>query len=197
MKAKEEEPFSKFAAWMKEAQASEPAEAEACALATADADGFPNVRMVLVRNADADGFVFYTNLRSDKGEEVRANPRAALCFHWKSLARQVRVRGTTHPVSDAEADAYFAARPRGSRIGAWASKQSRPMEERSELEKRVADYAARYEAARVPRPEFWSGFRLHPLSLEFWQEGEFRLHERVLYHRKEGEKLWRKEYLFP
>ena len=193
----EDEPFALFAAWMQEARVAESADAEACALASADAGGAPNVRMVLVRGADRRGFVFYTNLDSVKGAELRENPRAALCFHWKSLGRQVRVRGTVQPVSGEEADAYFASRPRGSRIGAWASKQSRPMPERLALEKRVAEYGLRYGVGEVPRPPFWSGFRLHPLHIEFWREGRFRLHDRLVYRRAAGESDWRKEKLFP
>ena len=193
----EDEPFALFAAWMQEARGAESADAEACALASADAEGAPNVRMVLVRGADRRGFVFYTNLGSVKGAELRANPRAALCFHWKSLGRQVRVRGTVQPVSNDEADEYFASRPRGSRIGAWASRQSQPMPGRLALEKRVAEYGLRYGVGEVPRPPFWSGFRLHPLHIEFWREGRFRLHDRLVYRRTAGESGWRKEKLFP
>ena len=193
----EEEPFALFREWMQEAQAAESADPEACALASADAEGMPNVRMVLVRRADRRGFVFYTNLDSVKGEELRANPHAALCFHWKSLERQVRVRGPVRQVPDTEADAYFASRPRGSRIGAWASQQSRPMQGRSALEKRVAEYGARYGVGEVPRPPFWSGFRLHPLHIEFWRQGEFRLHDRLAYRRGAQETAWKKQKLFP
>ena len=193
----EDEPFALFAAWMEEARAGEGSDPEACALASADSRGAPNVRMVLVRHVDRRGFVFYTNLDSVKGGELRANPRAALCFHWKSLRRQVRVQGPVSRVSDAEADDYFASRPRGSRIGAWASRQSRPMQGRWELERRVAEYGLRHAAGQVPRPPFWSGFRLHPLHVEFWREGRFRLHDRLAYRRGAGESAWQKERLFP
>ena len=193
----EEEPFALFAAWMEEARAAESADPEACALASADAQGAPNVRMVLARLAPGRDFVFYTNLDSVKGGELRENPRVALCFHWKSLRRQVRVQGPVRQVSDAEADEYFASRPRGSRIGAWASRQSRPMAGRLALEKRVGEYGLRHAVGEVPRPPFWSGFRLHPLYMEFWREGRFRLHDRLAYRRGAEETTWKKEKLFP
>jgi pyridoxamine 5'-phosphate oxidase len=171
------------------------------ALATADAGGMPNVRMTLLKGVDGAaarprGFVFYTNVESAKGREL-ASGKAALCFHWKSLRRQVRVRGTVTTVSEAEADAYFASRPRGSRIGAWASQQSRPLESRFALEKAVAAVAARYPIGEIPRPPYWSGFRVVPLEMEFWHDRPFRLHERVVFRRAGEEEAWRKERLYP
>jgi pyridoxamine 5'-phosphate oxidase len=191
----EEEPFAPFARWFALAAESEPL-AETMTLATATRDGIPSVRAVLLKGADERGFVFYTNFESRKAAELFANPRAALCLHWKSLGRQVRIEGTTSLVSDAEADAYFASRPRDSQIGAWASDQSRPLAERGTLERRFAELGRRYaDQPVVPRPAYWSGFRVKPERIEFWQEQPFRLHDRVLFTRDAGR--WRKERLFP
>ena len=195
MAAIEQDPFALFRDWWEEAQKSEPADPGAMALATATADGRPSVRMVLLRGIDERGFVFYTNLESRKGGELAANPHAAVVLHWKSLGRQIRIEGPVALVSDEEADAYFASRARGSQIGAWASAQSRPMESRHGLEKSVAKFAAKFGLGKVPRPEHWSGFRIAPEHIEFWREGRFRLHERIVYHRSEAG--WDTERLFP
>ncbi|MYZ48810.1 pyridoxamine 5'-phosphate oxidase [Propylenella binzhouense] len=191
-----DEPFSLFAEWLADATESEPNDPNAMALATVDADGLPDVRMVLLKDFDRAGFVFYTNLGSQKGRELAANPKAALCFHWKSLRRQVRVRGPVDPVDPAEADSYFASRPRASRIGAWASRQSEPLESRFALEKAVAQYTARFGIGTIPRPDFWSGFRIAPDSIEFWRDGAFRLHDRIRF-RREGAAGWHRERLYP
>jgi len=191
----EDEPFVPFARWFELAGNSEPL-AETMTLATASRDGAPSVRAVLLKGADRRGFVFYTNFESRKAEELFANPRAALCFHWKSLQRQVRIEGVVSVVSDDEAEAYFASRPRDSQIGAWASDQSRPVSDRSELERRFSSFSRQYtECAVVPRPAYWSGFRVVPERVEFWQERPFRLHDRVMFTRA-GER-WRKQRLFP
>ncbi len=195
--APDADPFALFAAWMKEAEASEPADANAMALATADADGHPNVRMVLLKGADASGFVFYSNAESIKGGELAANAHAALNFHWKSLRKVVRVQGTVAQVSDAEADAYFATRPKDSQIGAWASPQSRPMEGRWVFEKRIAEYALKYGIGTVPRPPHWTGWRITPLRIEFWRDRPFRLHDRLVYSRPTDKDAWTTERLFP
>jgi len=191
------DPFSLFAEWMKDAEKTEPNDATAMALATADASGLPDVRMVLLKDASPEGFVFYTNLESAKGTELAENPQAALCFHWKSLRRQIRVRGDISPVTDAEADAYFASRAKDSQIGAWASRQSRPLEGRFELEKEVARYAAKYAIKSVDRPPHWSGFRLTPVQIEFWQDRPFRLHDRLVFQRDAPDVPWQTTKLFP
>jgi pyridoxamine 5'-phosphate oxidase len=195
--ASRDDPLELFAEWLAEAEASEPNDASAMSLATVDADGLPNVRMVLLKGCDARGFVFYTNFESAKGRELLGQPKAALSFHWKSLRRQVRVRGPVETVSDEEADAYFASRPRDSRIGAWASKQSRPLESRFALEKAVAKFAARHAVGNVPRPPEWSGFRVQPLTIEFWHDRPFRLHERVQFSREDIAAPWSKTRLYP
>jgi pyridoxamine 5'-phosphate oxidase len=192
-----DDPFALFGDWFTEAEASEPNDPNAMALATVAADGMPSVRMVLLKGFDETGFVFFTNLESRKGEQLKANPKAALCFHWKTLQRSVRVEGLVTPVSPAEADAYFATRPRSSRIGAWASKQSRPLASRFDLERRIAEYTARFGLGEVPRPPFWSGFRLAPLRMEFWKNGAFRLHDRLVFTRADLAEGWTIERLFP
>ncbi|QKV18890.1 pyridoxamine 5'-phosphate oxidase [Oricola thermophila] len=192
-----EDPFALFGEWLSEAEKSEINDPNATALATVDEDGLPNVRMVLLKEFDERGFVFYTNFESQKGQEVLSARKAAMCFHWKSLRRQVRVRGPVSVVSDEEADAYFASRARGSRIGAWASKQSRPLESRFALEKAVAKVAARYPVGDIPRPPYWSGFRISPLYIEFWKDGAFRLHDRVVFRRGDEAEGWTRTRLYP
>jgi pyridoxamine 5'-phosphate oxidase len=192
-----EEPFALFAAWLEQAGASEPRDPTAMTLATVDAEGMPNARMVLLKGADERGFVFYTNKASQKGRELDATAKAALVFHWKSLNKQVRVRGLAEPVSDAEADAYFATRPKQAQIGAWASQQSQPLESRLAFEKAVALYAAKYAIATVPRPPYWSGYRIVPLVIEFWQDRPFRLHDRIEFRRDSADAPWRKTRLYP
>ena len=191
----ENDPITRFIEWFEKAKASEPNLPNAVSLATVGADGQPSLRMVLLKDVDHRGFVFYTNLESRKGVELAANPRAALLFHWKSLKRQVRIEGPAEAVSDAEADAYFATRDRGAQLGAWASDQSRPMAGRFDLEKRVAKFTAQFGVGTVQRPPFWSGFRIAPNRIEFWNEGKFRLHEREQFIR-DGAR-WRVERLFP
>ena len=190
-----DEPWALFRGWFDEASRSEPNDPNAMALATVDADGLPNVRMVLLKGADEAGFVFYTNTESNKGRELEANPKAALVLHWKSLRRQVRARGTVARVSDAEADAYFQSRPRDSRIGAWASRQSRPLESRFALEKAVALQAARHAVGEVPRPPYWTGYRIAPVSIEFWRDRPFRLHDRLVFTREGAG--WTRTRLYP
>lgn len=189
------DPLATFDEWLQEAASQEPSLPDAVALATVDHRGMPSVRMVLLKGADESGFVFYTNLESSKAEDLKANPRAALCFHWKSLGKQVRVEGRVEPVSDEEADAYFATRPRDACIGAWASKQSRPLPGRARLERDFADYAAKFGEGEVPRPVFWSGYRVVPERIEFWQSRPSRLHDRLVYTR--ARRNWACERLYP
>lgn len=196
------EPFLLFETWYAEAATHEPNDPNAMALATVDASGLPNVRMVLMKGIDGPGrpdrgFVFYTNLRSAKGTELASSHKAALLFHWKSLRRQVRVRGEVQAVTAAEADEYFASRPRGSRLGAWASEQSRPLESRFALEKAVAVVTARYPLGEIPRPPHWSGFRIVPIEIEFWADRPFRLHDRLQFRRPGPEAHWHKARLYP
>lgn len=192
----ETDPFARFAAWMAEAEAREPSDPNAMALATATPQGRPSVRIVLLKGVDARGFTFFTNLESRKGREAHDNPFAALCFHWKSLRRQVRVEGALEPVSGAEADAYFHSRARGSQVGAWASLQSQPLDARETLERRIAEVEARYPE-EIPRPPHWSGLRLVPARIEFWSERPFRLHERHVYARAAPGAPWTRETLYP
>ena len=192
-----QEPFDLFRQWFADATASEPNDPNAMALATVDPAGMPDVRMVLMKGYDEQGFVFYTNTGSAKGTQLLASRKAAIVFHWKSLQRQVRVRGPIEQVSDAEADAYFQSRPRDSRIGAWASQQSRPLESRFALEKAVAVNAAKYAVGTVPRPPHWTGFRILPVAIEFWHDRPFRLHDRITFSRAEPNGDWTKHRLYP
>ena len=191
----EGDPFSLFNEWLAEAVAKEPNDANAMSLATVDASGMPDVRMVLLKDADARGFVFYSHLASAKGRELAANPKAALLFHWKSLRRQVRVRGPVTPVTAEEADAYWATRARPAQLGAWASEQSRPLPDRMAFEKKIAEYGLKFGLGKVPRPPHWSGWRVEPQVIEFWQNRPFRLHERLVFA-KSGEG-WTTSRLFP
>lgn len=193
---KEENPLDRFGRWIAEAAEKEPYDHTAVALATVDASGMPNVRMVLLKAWGEDGFVFYTNANSTKGQEIEGAGKAALCFHWRELARQVRVRGTVAPIDDEEADAYFASRDRGSRIGAWASNQSHVLESRFALEKAVAKYAAKFGMGEIPRPPHWTGYRLRPFSIEYWVHRDHRLHDRLLYEKVDGGP-WQCEWLYP
>jgi pyridoxamine 5'-phosphate oxidase len=195
--AQRDDPLALFADWLKEAEESEPNDPTAMSLATVDAEGMPDVRMVLLKGFDEAGFVFYTNLESQKGSELAANPVAAICLHWKSLRRQIRVRGHVSPVTGEEADEYFASRARQSRIGAWASRQSRPLESRFALEKAVAKVAAKYPIGDIPRPPHWSGFRISPRYIEFWQDGAFRLHDRFSFRRNNDSENWVKTRMYP
>jgi pyridoxamine 5'-phosphate oxidase len=192
-----DEPVRLFTAWLEDATRSEPRDPTAMALATVDAAGRPDVRMVLLKGVDAHGFVFYTNTGSQKGRELAGNANAAVVFHWKSLNRQVRVRGPVETVSDAEADTYFATRPRQAQIGAWASRQSTPLESRLAFEKAIAIYAAKYAIGTVPRPPYWSGYRIIPQSIEFWHDRPFRLHDRVVFTRARDGSGWDKTRLYP
>jgi pyridoxamine 5'-phosphate oxidase len=191
------DPLLLFSQWMEEAKKSEPNDADAMALATVDAAGRPDVRMVLLKEWDATGFVFYSNRESAKGTEISSNPHAALCLHWKSLRRQIRIRGSVTEVSPEEADAYFASRAKDSQIGAWASAQSRPMQSRFQFEKEIARYAAKYALQKVPRPDYWTGFRVAPFEIEFWRNRPFRLHDRLVYRRDDPKAPWTTERLFP
>lgn len=191
------DPFALFSSWMADAEQSEPNDPNAMALASVDSDGLPNVRMVLLKGFDETGFVFYTNFESAKGRELLSNGKAALMFHWKSLRRQIRLRGSVAQVSDDEADAYFESRPRGSRIGAWASQQSRELESRFALEKAVAKFGAKFGLGKVPRPDHWSGFRLSPVEIEFWHDRPFRLHDRLVFRRNAEGDDWQRAILYP
>ena len=195
--AEADEPFKLFGSWFAEAKRAEPVNPEAMALATIDGDGTPNARMVLLKGFDDRGFVFYTNLDSVKGHELAAAPKAALTFYWKSLERQVRIRGRVEAVSAEEADAYFATRSRMAQIGAWASKQSAALESRLAFEKAVARYTAKFAVGAVPRPPHWSGYRVVPQEIEFWHERPFRLHDRIVFRRDGAGAPWRKTRLYP
>lgn len=190
------DPIALFSAWYREAEAAEPVNPSAMTLATATPEGRPSARLVLLKGHDADGFVFYTNLNSAKSGELDANPHAALCFYWKSLARQVRIEGRVEPVSAADADAYFASRARGSKIGAWASDQSQPLESREVLEQRAQAFEAKFPGEDIPRPPFWSGYRVVPERIEFWTERGDRMHDRQLFERT-ADGAWRQSELYP
>lgn len=192
-----DEPMALFRLWFAEAEKTEPVDPDAMAVATVDAAGLPDIRMILLKGADERGFVFYTNSESAKGRELAGNPKAALLFYWKSLGRQIRIRGAIEPATDAEADAYFATRHRESRIGAWASKQSRTLESRAALEDTVARYTKEFEGRDVERPAYWRGYRLRPTQIEFWQSGDFRLHDRIVFRRENLEEPWVKTRLNP
>ncbi|WP_439373911.1 pyridoxamine 5'-phosphate oxidase [Bradyrhizobium sp. PMVTL-01] len=192
-----DEPFALFEAWLNEAIKSEPNDPNAMALATVDPDGLPDVRMVLMKGFDTEGYVFYSHIASQKGRELAANPKAALLFHWKSLRRQVRIRGNVTPVTDAEADAYFATRPKQAQIGAWASKQSEALESRFAFEQAIAKVAARYVIGEVPRPPGWSGWRITPMRIEFWHDRPFRLHDRIEFRRDAAGQPWSKTRMYP
>ncbi len=192
-----EEPFDLFAEWLEEARTREPNDPNAVALSTVDGEGLPDCRMVLLKDVDERGFVFYSNTGSAKGRQLAAAPRAALLFHWKSLRRQVRVRGPVEPVTAEEADAYFASRARDSQLGAWASDQSRPIEGRFALQKRIAEYGLKFGVGRVPRPPHWTGWRVVPLQMEFWRDRPFRLHDRLQFRRERAGEPWVKSRLYP
>jgi len=190
-------PYSKFEEWLTLAQTSEPNDPTAMSVATVDGNGLPNVRMILMRGYDERGLVFFTNFESRKGIELLGQKKAAACFHWKSQRKSVRFRGLVEVVTDKEADDYFNSRPRGSRIGAWASKQSRSLESRFALEKEVAKYTAKFGVGNIPRPDYWSGFRIRPLSIEFWSDGKFRLHDRIKYEKAALDDEWQVSRLYP
>jgi len=193
----EAEPIGLFGQWLADAEAAELNDPNAMSLATVDGSGMPNVRMVLLKDVDDGGFVFYTNLGSAKGAELASQAKAALCFHWKSLRRQVRVRGQVVPVSQKEADDYFRSRAKNSKIGAWASKQSQNLESRFAFEKRIASFGAKYAIGEVPRPEFWSGFKVLPIEIEFWHDRPYRLHDRIVFRRANMDCSWEKSRLYP
>jgi pyridoxamine 5'-phosphate oxidase len=192
-----DDPFALFADWLGIAHKQEVNDANAMAIATSDASGLPNVRMVLLKGFDADGFVFYSNTESQKGLELSTNMQAAAVLHWKSLRRQVRFRGAVLPVADPEADAYFNSRPRASRIGAWASQQSRPLESRLALKMAVAKETARYAIGSIPRPIYWTGYRIVPRYIEFWMDKPFRLHDRLIFQRSSNDAAWTTQKFFP
>jgi len=191
------EPWALFREWYVLAEKSEPNDPGAMSLATVGGHGMPAVRIVLLKGYNEQGLVFYTNRESTKANQLARHPKTAICLHWKSIRRSIRAEGTVVPISDAESDAYFASRPRGAQIGAWASDQSRVLKDRAELENRVKEFEKKYENVTVPRPPHWGGYRLVPLSLEFWQDREFRLHDRILYHRADEKAPWIQERLYP
>jgi len=191
------EPFALFQSWMEEATQSEINDPNAMALASVDAAGMPDVRMVLLKGFDEQGFVFYSNSESQKGQELALNAKAAVVFHWKSLRRQVRVRGAVTMVTAAEADEYYHSRPRQSQIGAWASQQSRALVSKEALEAEVARYTAKFGTSEIPRPNYWNGYRISPIEIEFWHDRPFRLHERIVFSRKGPALEWQKTRLFP
>jgi pyridoxamine 5'-phosphate oxidase len=197
MEGRMTDPFEQFAEWFREAEAAVPVDPNSMVLSTVGPDGRPSSRVVLLKGFDRDGFVFYGNLESRKFRELRTNPWAALNFHWKPLERQVRIEGRVAQVSDQEADAYFATRPRGSQIGAWASRQSEPLASRAVLEAAVREVEARHAGGEVPRPPYWSGFRLDPDRIEFWKSGDFRLHDREVFRRASRDLPWTVERLYP
>lgn len=192
-----DDPFALFGTWLADAKAAEPNDANAMSLATVDDSGLPDVRMVLLKDVDTRGFTFYSNETSAKGAQLAVQPKAALCFHWKSLRKQVRVRGAIEVVSGAEADAYFASRARGAQIGAWASDQSSSLESRSVLESRIKEIETRYQDQDVPRPPHWHGWRITPVSIEFWRDRAFRLHDRLVFTRERVDTDWQKLRLYP
>jgi pyridoxamine 5'-phosphate oxidase len=194
---KADDPFALFRRWFAEAAEKEINDPDAITLATVDSSGMPDARAMLCKQVDERGFVFYTNGQSVKGGEIAANPKAAILYHWKSLRRQVRARGPLTRISDAESDAYFATRPRVSRIGAWASQQSEPLESRAKLEQAVAELTVKFGDGDIPRPPHWGGFRLTPLQIEFWHDGQYRLHDRVVFTRAREGDPWRRERLYP
>ncbi len=195
--AETRDPFALLQLWLTQASEREPNDPEAMTLATVDSSGLPDARVVLCKQADERGLVFFTNAQSAKGRELAAAPKAAALFHWKSLRRQARLRGAVSRIADSEADAYFASRPRVSRIGAWASQQSRPLESRVKLEDAVAAYTEKFGEGEIPRPPYWGGYRLTPTQIEFWQDVQFRLHDRVLFTRAREGEPWRRERLYP